>query len=468
MPAFASADDVAFWVRRQPRDVAVAFAARAALRIIPVVPFMSRRLRLGAGDQRYATLTVFRGAQTAWSVAAYPGELARLQRAARAAGAIVDDMNMRAPKYGYEIEGAATCAAAAAGTGEDSRRFTPDVPRYVVKASIDAGPEAGDDLLKSMAVDADFLDQHVDPVSLALSSPLWPGPMPDWAFNGWADLERALLGANEDWEVWTDWYEARLKSGEADQILEVARATIPNSTWDQGAKVVNAQIRAFYEERGIWRHATTDEPSPEDVKTDELQKALEVLSKEGQALIGARVAARAVPLFTFGSAADPDFEADLLLMMRTVSTAIASAIGRSTFPVPYSEALTSKIGILRAAANAVSASADLLFPTDTIANGIISLRSVFAEANGGVAATAFDAALSRDISALASSAPAVAARVPLWTSNEPPGWEVRRWNILRRELLRVGHGWEVWVDWYEYRLAGRTRPEGRLPGLKRC
>jgi hypothetical protein len=103
----------------------------------------------------------------------------------------------------------------------------------------------GDDLLKSMAADADLLDQGVSPVSLALSSTLWPGPSPDWAFNEWTELENALLDANEDWEVWTDWYEARLKGGEADQVIEVARATIPTSVWHQGAKVVNGQIRAL-------------------------------------------------------------------------------------------------------------------------------------------------------------------------------------------------------------------------------
>jgi hypothetical protein len=36
---------------------------------------------------------------------------------------------------------------------------------------------------------------------------------------------------------------------------------------------------------------------------------------------------------------------------------------------------------------------------------------------------------------------------------------VRRWDALKGDLIYVGQGWEVWVDWYEDRLAGRTRSE---------
>jgi hypothetical protein len=99
-----------------------------------------------------------------------------------------------------------------------------------------------------------------------------------------------------------------------------------------------------------------------------------------------------------------------------------------------------------------------LFPTDIIASGIVSLRSVFVEANGDVAGTAFDAALSRDISRLANSVPTAFDGVPLWNSSEPPGWEVRRWNTLKGDLLNVGHGWEVWVG-YEVVLRVALRSE---------
>ena len=45
-----------------------------------------------------------------------------------------------------------------------------------------------------------------------------------------------LLSANEGWEVWTDWYDARLAGDAARppiEALEVARATIPDEIWKQ-------------------------------------------------------------------------------------------------------------------------------------------------------------------------------------------------------------------------------------------
>jgi hypothetical protein len=105
VPVFSHVEDAAFWVRRQPRDVAVVFAFRAALRVIPL---MSLRFRLGrekgTRPRSRATLGAFRSVQAASAAAAYPGQSARLQPAARAAGLSIDRGNMSEPEYGYEIE----------------------------------------------------------------------------------------------------------------------------------------------------------------------------------------------------------------------------------------------------------------------------------------------------------------------------------------------------------------------------
>src|SRR5580700_8831868 len=81
--------------------------------------------------------------------------------------------------------------------------------------------------------------------------PLWPNGPPDWASTSWRQLKTALLGAGQGWEVWTDWYEARL-TGDAghppNEALEIARATIPDEIWKQGPVVVNAAIKRLIEE----------------------------------------------------------------------------------------------------------------------------------------------------------------------------------------------------------------------------
>ena len=69
--------------------------------------------------------------------------------------------------------------------------------------------------------------------------------------QAWRSLKEALLSANEGWEVWTDWYEARLAGDAAHppiEALEIARATIADEIWKQGPSVVNAEIKRLIDQ----------------------------------------------------------------------------------------------------------------------------------------------------------------------------------------------------------------------------
>lgn len=63
----------------------------------------------------------------------------------------------------------------------------------------------------------------------------------------WPDLRRRLLELDEGWEVWTDWYDARLRGDPVDWDLEEKRVLIPEEIWEQGPKVVNAEIARLIE-----------------------------------------------------------------------------------------------------------------------------------------------------------------------------------------------------------------------------
>ncbi|GEM_PF-5774719 len=76
----------------------------------------------------------------------------------------------------------------------------------------------------------------------------------------------------DDWDVWTRWYEARVRGGptyrrattEQNERLEIARATINNEIWDEGPVVVNAEIRRLEEEiLGEGRELASDDPDGE-------------------------------------------------------------------------------------------------------------------------------------------------------------------------------------------------------------
>ena len=71
--------------------------------------------------------------------------------------------------------------------------------------------------------------------------PLWPKGAPPQAGRAWTDLKTALP-TDEDWWVWTDWYENHLAGRPPDQSLDFARMTIPDQDWEHGPKHVNAII----------------------------------------------------------------------------------------------------------------------------------------------------------------------------------------------------------------------------------
>ena len=79
-----------------------------------------------------------------------------------------------------------------------------------------------------------------------------------------------------------------------------------------------------------------------------------------------------------------------------------------------------------------------------------------------VAAIYADMANSRAGSAIAVAELAV---TPLWPG-EVPGWAAHTWAEVKRRLLGAHQNWEVWVAWYEDRLAGRqsaSRLDRALP-----
>ena len=77
---------------------------------------------------------------------------------------------------------------------------------------------------------------------------LWLGGTPVWASRRWADFRDGLPEA-EGWQVWIDWYQARLAGRELDDVLEAAILSISADEWSQGPTHVNATIRKLIEFR---------------------------------------------------------------------------------------------------------------------------------------------------------------------------------------------------------------------------
>ena len=73
--------------------------------------------------------------------------------------------------------------------------------------------------------------------------PLWRKSPPDWWKNDWERL-KAALPDHEDWDVWIDWYEERLRGGSRGEAYELVFASAPQEVWDRGPAAANAWIKA--------------------------------------------------------------------------------------------------------------------------------------------------------------------------------------------------------------------------------
>ncbi len=71
-------------------------------------------------------------------------------------------------------------------------------------------------------------------------SVLWPDGQP---LRGiWRNFRDCLLAANENWQVWTSWYENRLTGSTWSWDHELVYARIPENLWDRGPSTVNGWI----------------------------------------------------------------------------------------------------------------------------------------------------------------------------------------------------------------------------------
>ncbi|MEM6384289.1 MAG: hypothetical protein AAF739_16570 [Pseudomonadota bacterium] len=231
--------------REGGREQVIAFAARAALRAMPA--FISLKLDERSELARTILLPCLRAMAAPWAAATYPAHGADLASAARAAA----DAAARAADaaaYAADAADAAARAADAAAYAADAAYAAADAAAraaYAAAYAADAAYAAAD------AADVEAIEAGK---TLALQ-PLWPDGESNWARKNWQTLRQSLLDLEEDWEVWIDWYEARLQgkptfrlSAAANERIEVARVLeIEEEDWKQGPAHVNAKIKAIIE-----------------------------------------------------------------------------------------------------------------------------------------------------------------------------------------------------------------------------
>ncbi len=250
-------DALRAWLEGEPREVAIAIAARSALRVLPnlvgIFDETSRGRRAPDVLLRY-----LRANLTATVAALAPND--GTQQAALSAVAA--------------ISGPGTTAsdpAAAARSAARSAVFAATDPDAAAKAAAHAVVRAGDSIGAEAVVRAAREDAEVFASAGeagAFSAPLWPAEV--WAWEdgtplawgdgqpaelddsapepvpaNWRRLRALLLDEDRRWAFWTDWYRRHREGRPQNWPLLARVAAIPNADWDRGPAHVNALIEAL-------------------------------------------------------------------------------------------------------------------------------------------------------------------------------------------------------------------------------
>jgi hypothetical protein len=447
------------WLRDgKNHATAVAIGARAALRVVPLEGFKFEKRSEPGGKSPTSALIgpIFRAC--AVSLIA-PGDRSAAQFAS---GVAQGAAQLAAPPGRAAAESAAFAARACAYNYADVvapiRAASSAAAHIGREAGASVWAEVGTDIEKAQGLTRrDFI-----------YSALWSNGLPGWASKAWSFL-RSALPSDEDWEVWIDWYEQRLRGGSHGKDYELAFVKVPQAEWDKGPAAANTWIRQHLpqrdEEQRTSGHQIDDEES--------LRAWLVKQSREIAVAIAGRAALRIAPLVASAG------HVDTKLIARLTSAVFrATALARADVQAGYATANTAANAYAANAAADVQAGYAVAAATATAAAYAASAANAAANVDAAypAAAAAAHAAAAADADADANAAAAVvwqAVRsdaaaaltmgaqdlvdLPLW-SDGLPDWANVRWSRLAIDLPR-DEDWDVWIEWYENRLRGGSHSE---------
>lgn len=239
------------WLSGQTPELCTAVGARCALRSLPML-----NDELGGDESRDAEVRAHLVLPSFWAMAG-----AWLGGAWDDLRGEVGHANLQSQLDANPGVAATQAAARMGDTFIDiafTRTFDEEIPSLAYAAAIDAGRAL--EQVGGVALEAEHRKAFAADMALAgrpavanhdelqllneLSlSPLWPGSTPDAVLRNWDEMKAHLLLADEDWQVWTDWYDDRLRGAPAHREVELDRISVAEDLMPDEPAVVNQAIR---------------------------------------------------------------------------------------------------------------------------------------------------------------------------------------------------------------------------------
>lgn len=271
---FKSNEEINAWLDTQPRDIISVFAARGALRTVPFFETMLKIEPLPRPPEK-VTLTSLRAIATTLSSFMWPNVALKNYKENNTAALVAYNMTGFTASYSKYPKSVAHATEAAACVASISYltllTSIAEAAVKAIKSTLDAAAEAGIRItfLNELSQDKDFIDSGKSGKELAAQK-LWTSTANNMSDGSlpilipqWLNLKEHLLSLDQDWEVWTDWYEDRLRGNQErpftlpfTEEIEIGldpengqygRVTFPAEDYKDPAKV-NAQIKQLIED----------------------------------------------------------------------------------------------------------------------------------------------------------------------------------------------------------------------------
>jgi hypothetical protein len=475
------------WLAGQKQSVIIALAVRAALRVVPIT--VPERHQIAIGHTSVFLASAFRATAVArteltGSIAFEELRSARTSMAgstASAAKAATESAAWCVEAALRDLQGNPINEAAASAIESSVAAATFEAATLNAAEPIGSGRDS--DLLGDVAgadssvtmwseVKADAEAAQSSGFGILVDLPLWTFGGPHWANRSWHELKSALP-RKEDWWVWIDWYQMRLRGGSLGEAYERVFALAPQREWDKSPAAANAWIRANLPTSSVIQDRMSLElwlnDQPREVAAVLVSRALlrswlysfnrstPHLPSTLTALFGAFLRITAFIRMVAISPLRADGLPDARLWVERIFASLQE--------VKEAQLLMASVEAAKDSLEAMSARSQ-----ETLArNGASAIASAVDTSRFSSATTFVSSEASRwvadewsdlriEASTISARSVDAVAKASLWRESHREAWALRTLDQLAAALPR-DQGWDVWIDWYKECLRSVSRGE---------